>query len=105
MKLPDLDKFRSRIGRTFSLRDRNRAYKLTFRSPHGIAYVLPDVMEYGRVLEPVPPGLSEYERGVLEGRRQFALRILEHLSCTPEEQYQLLLGRASLKPEDFNHGG
>lgn len=94
----------SRWGRKHTLQQRIIAYRQTFRSPPGITYVLPDLVEYCRGAEEViPAGTADpFEIGRRIGRLDVLRRIQDHLNLDDEELYLLAKGRASLKPGDFN---
>lgn len=106
MALPDIF-VPSRWGRRQTLRQRLAGYKACFRSPPGITYVLPDLVEYCRGAEEVvPAGVTDpLTIGIYIGRHQVWRRINDHLHLNEEEMYALARGRASLKPEDFSHAG
>lgn len=95
----------SRWGRKQTLQQRIIGYVQTFRSPPGIAYVLPDLAEYCRAAEEVVPAdvTDPYTIGIYIGRHQVWRRINDHLHLDEEEMYALAKGRASLKPGDFTH--
>jgi hypothetical protein len=95
------DWFKSRWGRQFTLADRAKAYKLTFRNPAGLI-ALADLMEYCGVADEAPSRGGEFVQGRAAGRRDVGLRIQEHLQLSHEELYDLIRGRNILKPEDFN---
>ena len=97
-----VDKFRTRWGRGFSLEERVKAYNLTYRSPSGLI-VLADQMTYGGIADEAPWTGDLFVQGRVAGRRDFALRVQEHLNLTHEELYTVLQGRSILRKEDFQN--
>lgn len=96
-------KFRSRFGRFFYLSDRITGYKLALRSPPGINHVLPDLAEFCRAGEMLPPSVTDpFTVGRAIGRLDVWLRIQQHLNLSDEEIFALLKGQSILRPEDFN---
>lgn len=98
-----VDKFRTRWGMGFSLAERVKAYNLTFRSPSG-QIVLADLMTFCGLADEAPRTDSMFEQGRAAGRRDFALRVQEHLNLSHEELYAVLQGRSILRKEDFQNG-
>lgn len=100
--MPDLyAKWRSRLGRLFTVGEMARAYRLTFRSPPGTNYVLPDLAEFCHAAEPAPVKGDPYQLGRWAGRQDVWLRIQRHLNLTEEELFAVYAGKSILKSEDF----
>lgn len=74
------------------LRGHSRAYRQVFnRHSPAVQYVLADQAKFCHALDTIAkPGLSEFELGVREGRRQVWLRTNRALHLTPEEQFALI---------------
>lgn len=86
-------------GRTIDfLRSRKRAYQLTFNSPVG-RDVLIDLFKFCRMNETcfhADPRIH----AVLEGRREVALRIQQHLHLSSEQLMALYAGQNALTQDD-----
>ena len=98
-----VDRFRSLWGRWYSLRDRETAFKLTFRNPSG-EITLADLLDFCGVFDEAPWHGDQFSQGRVAGRRDVGLRILEHLHLTHEEMYAVIQGRSILKKPDFERG-
>lgn len=73
------------------LRERKRAYQLTFGTPAG-NQVLADLAKFCRAAETCFHD-DPRKHAVLEGRREVFLRIADHLNLTTEQLYGLYAGR------------
>lgn len=91
----------SRLGRAIDFKGLWAAYNLVFRTPNGLDYVLPDLLEFTRANDPAARDGTEYQRGREQGRRDVWLHIQEYLQLTEDERYALWQGRASMRPQDF----
>ncbi len=81
---------RGRYGRKADLTEQVEAYKIVFRGPHAMRYVLPDLAEFCGALDPAPNGVEAQARAA--GRRDVWLRIQRHLNLTDQQIYALLKG-------------
>lgn len=96
-----LSEFVSRLGRRLTVRQLRSAYNLTFRTPSGTNYVLPDLSEFCHAQEPAPRDDSLFAQGRAAGRRDVWLRIQEHIHLTDEELVAVYAHRLSVTAEDF----
>lgn len=101
-RLDFLTEIISRLGRRFTTRDLQRAYQLTFMTPSGKNFVLPDLCEFCHGQEPAPRNADMFEQGRAAGRRDVWLRINEHIHLTQEELVAVYAHRLSLSAQDFN---
>lgn len=92
----------SRLGRAIDFKGLWSAYNTVFRTPAGLDYVLPDLLEFSGANEPAPRDGTEFQRGREAGRRDMWLRIQEYVQLTEEERWAVWQGRASMRPQDFN---
>lgn len=95
-------KFRSRLGRWFTIPELQRAYQTTLRSPAGEHWVLPDLAEFCRAFEPAPREDSLWIQGRVAGRRDVFLHIAEILGLTQEELEAIYRQRSFLQPQGPN---
>ena len=96
------DRFRTRWGRSYTLQERAKAYKLTFRNPHG-EIALADLMTFCGLADEAPMSGDPFIQGRAAGRRDVALRIREHLHLTHDELYAVIQGRSFLTAKDFEN--
>ena len=89
------------IGRTIDfLRNRKRAYQLSFGSPAG-NIVLIDLAKFCRAAE-VCYAPDERRAWMLEGRREVWLRIQQHMHLSSEELFELYRGNTILHGDEDN---
>jgi hypothetical protein len=96
-----IGQFISRLGRLFTIGEVSRAFNVTFRSPTGHAFILPDLAEFCYAAEPAPKSSDLFVQGRAAGRRDVWLHISEYLHLTEEELFALYRGR-SIKQEENN---
>lgn len=94
--------FVTRLGRRFRIGDMAKAYQLTFRTPPGTLYVLPDLLSYTGAIDPAPRSGDPFIQGRAAGRRDVWLHIQEYLNLTDEELFDLYAGRQILQKKDFD---
>lgn len=58
--------------------------------------VLADLMKFGRIGE-VAMGPDDRTTNILQGRQEFAVRILQHLNLSQEELFKLYSGKGRIR--------
>lgn len=84
------DKFRSRLGRWFTVPEIKQAYVLTDAN----AMALQDLAEFCHANDPAPRDSDLFLQGRAAGRRDVFLHIAEHLQLTEDELTAVYRGRS-----------
>lgn len=91
--------FATALDRTLAfLRDRKKAYQLTFGCPVG-QDVLRDLAKFCRAEESAAVPGNDHLTWALIGRREVFLRIQQHMNLSTEELAELLSGK-TIKPKE-----
>lgn len=90
-----------RLGRFFDFNGMYKAYQTVFRTPSGIDFVMPDLLDFTGALAEAPRSDNMFEQGRAAGRRDVWLHVNEYVQLTEQERYALWQGRASMRRQDF----